>query len=271
MTASDPAPGTPDASSDRATFDVLKDVYVSVVFLTRLPAPAWPEAEGRRLATAMWAFPVAGVLVATVGGLVFALGTLLSWPTMVSALLAVVAMILATGGLHEDGLADFADGVWGGATPERRLEIMSDSRIGAYGAIALIVSIGIRAAAIAELNDPGFVLGALVAAAAVSRATIPVVMAFGTPAKSGGLGAGAGKPDAAVWAGGLLIAVLVVVLAAPGGWFTGVLGAAAGAALVGWFAARSLGGYTGDTLGATQQTAEIFALAFIAAVIPVVY
>lgn len=244
---------------------LLADVYLSVVFLTRLSAPEWQAAARRPLGGAMWAFPLVGVLVATLGGAVFALCDLFSWPPALSALMALAAMVIVTGGLHEDGLSDLADGGWGGATPERRLEIMSDSRIGAFGGIALILSLGGRIAAIAALGKPEFVLGGLVAAAAISRAVMPAVMAFGTPAKDKGLGAGAGKPDFGVWATGAAIGMVIVMIAAPGGWLMALVGAVAGAALVGWFAARTLGGYTGDTLGATQQVSELFALAFIAA------
>lgn len=246
---------------------LLKDVYVSVVFLTRLPAPGWPEAAARKLSTGMWAFPIAGVLVATIAGVVYGVCDALGLPVFISSLFAVVALIIATGGLHEDGLSDLADGVWGGPDPEKRLAIMSDSRIGAFGAIALIVSVAGRAAAIAAIGQPLFVLGALVAAAAVSRAVMPAVMTFGTPAKSDGLGATAGKPAASAWGSALLLAAGICAIAAPTGWFACTIAAAAGAALVSWFARRNLGGYTGDVLGAAQQVAELFALTVIASVI----
>lgn len=254
-----------DPSDDK--FNVLKDVYLSAVFLTRLPAPGWPAAAARKLSAGMWAFPVAGVLVATIAGLVYAVCDAIGLPVYVSALFAVTSLIIATGGLHEDGLSDLADGVWGGADRARRLEIMSDSRIGAYGAIALIVSVAGRAAAIAAIGEPLFVLGALVAAAAVSRAMMPAMMAFGTPAKADGLGTRSGTPDAANWGIALLLAAGIAAIAAPAGWFTCLIAAAFGAALIAWFARRNLGGYTGDVLGAGQQVAELFALTIIASAI----
>lgn len=258
MAASDP-------SDDK--INLLKDIYLSVVFLTRLPAPGWPEAAARKLSAGMWAFPVAGVLVATIAGLVYAVCDAIGLPVYISALFAVVALIIATGGLHEDGLSDLADGVWGGATPARRLEIMSDSRIGAYGAIALIVSVAGRAAAIATIDQPLFVFGALVASAAVSRAMMPAMMSWGRPAKPDGLGATAGKPDIANCVIALLLAAAIAALAAPAGWIFCLTAAAAGAALISWFARRNIGGYTGDVLGAGQQVAELFALTIIASVI----
>jgi adenosylcobinamide-GDP ribazoletransferase len=254
-----------DTSPEKISF--LKDVYVSVVFLTRLPAPSWPDAAARKLATGMWAFPIAGVLVATIAGVVYAVCDALGLPIFISSLFAVVTLIIATGGLHEDGLADLADGVWGGPDPEKRLAIMSDSRIGAFGTIALIVSIAGRAAAIAAIGQPLYVLGALVAAAAVSRAIMPALMTFGSPAKPDGLGATAGTPAASAWGSALLLAGGICAIAAPAGWFVCVIAAAVGAALVSWFARRNLGGYTGDVLGAAQQVAELFALTMIASVI----
>ena len=243
---------------------LLKDIYASVVFLTRFPAPGWPDAAARPLANGMWAFPLAGILVATVGGAVYLLCNLLELPVMIAALFATVAMIVVTGGLHEDGLADLADGVWGGSDRESRLAIMSDSRIGAYGAIALIVSVAGRAAAIAAIGDTALVLGALVAACAASRAMMPLVMAFGSAAKSDGLGAGAGTPTGAAWGGALLLSFFIVLVAAPADWLGCLVAAVLGAALIGWFAQRTLGGYTGDVLGASQQAAELFALSVIA-------
>jgi adenosylcobinamide-GDP ribazoletransferase len=144
---------------------------------------------------------------------------------------------------------------------------MSDSRIGAYGAIALIVSVAGRAAAIAAIGEPLFVFGALVASAAVSRAMMPAMMAFGTPAKSDGLGTRAGTPDAANWGIALFLAAAIAAIAAPAGWFICLIAAAVGAVLIAWFARRNLGGYTGDVLGAAQQVAELFALTIIASVI----
>ena len=95
-----------------------------MVFLTRLPAPAWPEAAKAPLAQTMWAFPVAGKLVATIAGVAYAACAELGCDPLVSALVAIAVLIVATGGLHEDGLADLADGVWGGSTPAARLAIM---------------------------------------------------------------------------------------------------------------------------------------------------
>lgn len=255
-----------DSEHERQGVSLLRDVYASVTFLTRFPAPPWPAAGARRLAQAMWAFPLAGVLVAAVAGAAYAVCDAVGLPPALSALAAVATGALATGALHEDGLADFADGVGGGATPERRLEIMSDSGIGTYGALALAVSVAGRAAALAAIADAAAVLGALAAAAAASRGLLPLVAASLDPARADGLGHGAGRPTAPVWAAALAIAAAVALVAAPGGAVRCLVAAAAGALAVGLVARRALGGHTGDVLGAAQQAAELLALALIAGV-----
>ncbi|MAM68267.1 MAG: adenosylcobinamide-GDP ribazoletransferase [Rhodospirillaceae bacterium] len=254
-------------SSDdkKETISPLKDVYASVLFLTRVPAPSWPNAANRPLANSMWAFPVAGAAAAVIAGAAYAIADALGLPLIVAGLLAVAALIFVTGALHEDGLADTADGIGGGHDEEARLEIMSDSRIGAYGAIALVVSVAGRAALLASIAQPLFVLGALVAAAAVSRAALPMMMALDTPAKSSGLGADAGKPDGPIWGLAVLLGAVAAAMAAPSGWFICVIAALLAALVTGWFCRARVGGYTGDTLGATQQVAEFAALAAIAA------
>ncbi len=256
-----------DTERKRDALSLLQDLHACAVFLTRFPAPAWPEAAARPLAQAMWAFPLVGVAVATVAGAVQGLAEWTGLPPVPCALLAVAAGAVATGALHEDGLADFADGVGGGSTPERRLEIMSDSSVGACGALALVVAVTGRVAALAAIAGAAgwsAALGALVAAAAVSRGLLPLVAAWMEPARDEGLGRSVARPGTPVWATALGAGVAVALLAAPGGWFGCLAGAAAGAAAVGWIARTAVGGQTGDVLGAVQQAAEFLALIMIA-------
>jgi len=254
-------------SSDdkKETISPLKDVYASVLFLTRLPAPSWPAATNRQLAHSMWAFPVAGISAAVIAGAAFAIAEALGLPLFVAGLVGIAALILVTGALHEDGLADTTDGIGGGHDVQSRLEIMSDSRIGSYGTIALIVSVTSRAALLATIAQPLFVLGALVAAAAISRAALPLTIALDTPAKTSGLGVDAGKPDGINIGLAVLLGTVATAMAAPAGWFICVIAALLSALVASWFCRTRLGGYTGDTLGAAQQMAEFAALAVIAA------
>ena len=227
----------------------------SAAFLTRLPVR--PGLVRGPLASAMAAFPVIGALLGAAAGLVYALAAWLGLGPWPAALLAVATPILLTGALHEDGLADTADGLGGGTTAERRLEIMRDSRTGAFGVLALILSVALRGAALATIAPGWAALGALVAAGAWSRALLPMVPRLLPPARAEGLGAGAGTPDerTAAVALGLGGAALLLGLGFGGGLVALAVSAAAAWALLG-AARRLIGGHTGDISGAVQQLAE---------------
>jgi adenosylcobinamide-GDP ribazoletransferase len=172
--------------------------------------------------------------------------------------LSIACLLIVTGALHEDGLADVADGVWGGNTPQERLDIMKDSQIGTYGTLALIIATGLRWLAYAYLLQTS--IAAIVAVAAASRAILPTLMCKLPNARSNGLSHDVGRPDlkhALVAAGiGLLLAVILL------GWLGLVvmLSVVLAAFAVGWIARAKLSGQTGDVLGATQQIAEVTAL-----------
>src|SRR5258707_10971782 len=148
------------------------DLKIGFIFLTRLPLThQTPIAKGE-LSQALWTAPVVGVAVGLLGAGVYGLAQLLHLPPLPAAVLAVAATLVVTGGLHEDGLADVADGFGGGATRERKLEIMHDSRIGAYGAAALALSLVLRIAALDALVEHGLdkAVAGLPVAGAGSRA-----------------------------------------------------------------------------------------------------
>lgn len=241
--------------------DPIVQAATALVWLTRLPVGRCLPETPPPLAAAAWAFPLVGVVLGAGAGLVLALAAGLGLPPLACALLALAAGMALTGALHEDGLADFADGC-GARDRARALEIMRDSRIGSYGTIALLLSLGLRAAALAALA-PGQGVLALIGAAALSRAGMAAALAFLPPARPDGLGRGAGRPTGAAVAVGLLIAALALV---PAG---GVLPALFACGLVQYalarLALRRLGGQTGDVLGAVQQVGEIAALLALAA------
>jgi adenosylcobinamide-GDP ribazoletransferase len=242
------------------------DLRCAATFLTRLPLPDPGPFTPGGLARSMRCFPLVGALVGGLGGLV-ALAALAVLPPLVAALLAVAAQIAATGALHEDGLADLADGLGARGDVDRRLAVMRESSNGTFGGLALIFSVALRAAALAALAGPAAMVTALVAAGAVSRGVIPLVMRTMPPARPDGLGAGAGTPSRATAGTALLFAGLFVL---PLGALGGVAAMAAGLAamaLVGGLARRRLGGYTGDVLGAVQQAAEIAVLLAVAAAV----
>lgn len=235
---------------------------VAAMFLTRLPVRA-PQAE---LADAAAAFPLVGALVGALGGGAYWLATLAGLPPLACALLALAVTAILTGALHEDGLADSADGL-AGRTAEDSIRIMRDSRTGGYGVLAMVFSVGLRATAISALADPLAVLAAIAAVGAISRAAMPAAMLALPRATATGLGADAGKPAAIDVLAGILLAALLafVVLSFPGA-AAALLAAAIATFAVGALARRRLGGYTGDVLGALQQLSEIAALLTLAAV-----
>ncbi len=142
--------------------------FSAVQFLTRLPTPAWTGWEAGRLDRATPYFTLVGAVIGLICGIVYMLASLLFAPTL-AAFITIGTGILLTGGLHEDGLADFADGVGGGRNPERVLAIMKDSRIGAYGVLALILALGMKVTALA-VHAPLYGALVLIAAHTISRA-----------------------------------------------------------------------------------------------------
>ena len=229
-------------------------------FLTRLPLGRLSAADTGLLARSMRAFPLVGIVVGLAGWAAFALGAVLGLPPLAAAFLALGAGVLVTGGLHEDGLADTADGFGGGDTIARKLAIMRDGRSGAFGVLALLFSLGLRAAALATLAVPA-AGWALVAAHAASRAVLPIFMRWLDPARPDGLGASAGQPDDAAVAWCAALAILIVPLClGPLRGIAALLAGAAALVALGLLARRQIGGYTGDVLGAAEQVAEIVVL-----------
>lgn len=230
----------------------LRRMLSALHFLTVLPVPDPGWEEGRMARAAAW-FPLAGLVAGLAGGAVW----LVAGPGWLGAGLALAAMVALTGALHEDGLADCADGL-GGRDREKRLAIMDDSRIGAYGVLALIFSIGLRWAALAAL--PGWAgAKALVIAAVAGRAAMVPVSASLPYARAEGLGRlteGAGARECAIALG---LAGAVALTGGAEGLLALALGGVAAAAVAVALRAR-IGGYTGDGLGAVCQLAEIAAL-----------
>lgn len=234
------------------------DLHLSASFLTRLPLPDPGVVAAGGLAAAMRTFPLVGLGLGLAAGLVAALMLRLGLPPLPTGLLAILVLVLLTGALHEDGLADLADGMGARGDRDTRLEVMRDSRSGAFGVLALVFSVGLRAAALAAMPGGWRMLGALMAAGALSRAMIPAAMQVMAPARPQGLGASAGTPDAstAATAAGIGLAVAVLGLGL-GGALAAAIAAVLAALAIATLARRTLGGYTGDVLGAVQQAAEI--------------
>lgn len=238
------------------------DLALAVGLLTRLPVPVDADLAAARGARAAWAWPLAGLAVAGLAALTGTVALALGLPPLAVAGLVLGTQMMLTGALHEDGLADCADGFWGGHDVARRLEIMKDSRIGAYGTLALGVMLLVRGGALAALADagPGALTAGLLAAAALSRAGMAALMHALPNARGGGLAARVGVPPraAVLLGGGLALAVAVLAAGGPGLVAAAVAGGAVLA--VGRIARAKIGGQTGDVLGAAQVMAETAAL-----------
>ena len=245
---------------------LVDDLRVAVAFYTRLPVAQPTPVDGAALARAAWAAPLVGVLVGALGALAYWVAIRLNLPPLVGATLAVGATLLLTGCLHEDGLADTADGFGGGATREQILDIMRDSRIGTYGALALGITLWLRIGALADLPRAGLVACALIAAHAAARASLPAFMWLIGPARSDGLSAAAGAPPGGSTAAAIVIgaALLFVALGLRSGLMALVLLLAC-TAVMAWLCRRKIGGQTGDVLGALEQACECLVLLVTAA------
>jgi adenosylcobinamide-GDP ribazoletransferase len=242
------------ASSSGWAHDLARDVRIGILICTRLPLGSPARIESPDLVRASWALPVGGALVGAAGAWAFWIASELRLPPTLAAALALVATLLLTGALHEDGLADTADGFGGGWERARKLEIMRDSRLGTYGACALVMSLLLRWAALADLASPLPAASALVAA---HVAALPAFMHVVPPARSEGLSARAGQP--ALWPAAVaaLIGVLAMALLLGGpAMVIGLVLATSAGFLMAWLCLRQIGGQTGDVLGALEQVIE---------------
>ena len=235
-------------------------IRLACQMLTRFPAARRVDYAPALDAAAVRYYPFVGILVGLAGGAVFAAACGPFGPPL-AAVLAIAAAVLITGAMHEDGLADTADGIGGGPSVERALEIMRDSRIGVYGVLALILVVSAKIFALASL-PPWVGFAVLVAAHGLSRWSIVLVIATARYVRSSGTAspvAGAVSPPSHLIAGGTAIACLVLAgyAASPQAAAGVLVGLACGHVAVRAAFQAKLKGYTGDCLGATQQVSEL--------------
>lgn len=281
----------------------LRLFFTALQFFTRVPVPAWVGFQAEWLQQCVRYFPLVGALVGLWGAFVLAAASLW-WPPVVAVVLSMAATIWLTGGFHEDGWADTCDGLGGAVSRERALTIMKDSRLGAYGGMGLVLMLGLKASVLVSLVTPhlselteaesshvhqvllGWTLMGLIWAHTLSRwapVALTAMLPYGgdpdhAKAKPLALQAGAGSVLAALgWAALVVLGFMLALHQA--GWPIPTLlrclgwSSLAVAAMVAycrrWFM-RRLGGFTGDTLGASQQLAEVACLlAWLAVVHPV--
>ncbi|QLP98368.1 MAG: adenosylcobinamide-GDP ribazoletransferase [Rhodoblastus sp.] len=255
-----------------------RDLAQCVRFYSRLPLPRLPfEREAFSLpdfGRMPQVLPVAALIVAAPAAAVLAAGAALGLPGLGSATLCLAANALVTGAFHEDGLADVADGFGGGATRERKLEIMKDSRVGTFGASAVVFSFLSRAAALAgalDLYGAGGAVAAWLIAATLARLFGLAPLAALVPARLDGVAAAAQTPSPGALARGTLLGLaLAAALCSAGGVSAAALTIGIGAAgavtaLLTRASARQIGGQTGDVAGGAEQLAEIAILTAFAA------
>ncbi len=244
------------------------DTAIAGAFLTRLPFPA-PTGAAKKgvLASASRAFPLVGLVVGAAGAVALLAAAGLGLAPLANGLMAILVAALITGALHEDGLADVADGFGAGRTPAQKIKIMRDSRIGVFGVLAVAFSVGLRTAVLGGFKDPEVAAAALVAAACLSRGLLPAAMHFLPPASKSGMARQAGRPDQEAWVtAAVLGALLALLFLGPAGGLVAIVFGAAVAALVAWLAFSQIHGATGDVLGAQQQATEAAILIAAAAI-----
>ncbi|ENN89288.1 cobalamin synthase [Rhizobium freirei PRF 81] len=245
----------------------------AVAFLSRIPvSTSFFAGHDGKLGPVSRAFPLAGLLVVFPAAAAFGLLLAFHADPLMAALLALTVQTITTGGLHEDGLSDTADGLGGGRDRDRILSIMKDSRIGTYGAAALILSFGLRAAALAAIAHhatPSGAAIALLAAAVLSRGAMVWHWHVLPSAKAEGVAASAGQPDgdamqlALITTLGLATLLIWPSLGIPA-LISCLLIVAIATFLLNRHMRRTLSGHTGDTIGATQQICEIASLCTLA-------
>ncbi len=242
--------------------DWLDDVLAAAGFLTRVPVPyrnAPPD-----LARAYRAFPLVGAAIGAAVGALDLVLLRIGLPAIAAAALALGAGALLTGALHEDGLADVADGFGGGSDKAVKLEVMRDSRLGTYGVLTLLTAFVAKAAALSALARTDVIL-AMIVTHALARAPLAVLAAT-MPYAREGLAASAGRPDSRVALIACVVAAVIALLALPAGSaMMAAIVAAAAAACVAALAQRQIGGQTGDVLGAAEQVCEVAILVMLAA------
>ncbi len=253
---------TPPEQPRRGKIRPFAELLHSLRFLTRVPIPFANTIDPPPLSQSMRLFPVAGAMIGAAGGAALAGFTYLGLPSLVAASLTTALGLLVTGALHEDGLADTADGFGGGKSRERRLEIMRDSHIGSYGTLALIAAMFIRTACYETLAglDPLAIVGVFAASGAFSRALMVDLLWATRPARGDGLAVHAGTPGGTGCLrhhhGSGADDCRRLLISPP----SGVLALAAGLAVTAYMrrlTVKLIGGQTGDVCGAVQVLSEL--------------
>lgn len=252
---------------DTSAIITISDVPAALGLLSRLPVKVDIDSATQRGAKAAWAYPIAGLILALIAGAVGQIALWIGLPITLTAGLILATLVISTGAMHEDGLADAADGLWGGWDKARRLAIMKDSNIGAYGVIALVIGLGLRWQALVIVLDHGALWPALIIVAMLSRTMMVPLMARLPNARDTGLSHSVGRPSLTTSriAEGIAILAALALFQLAGFWLIGIALVAVVACAA--IAKSKISGQTGDVLGATQQVTEIALLLTLAVLV----
>lgn len=249
----------------------LRLFFIALQFFTRLPIPRWVGFEPEWLHHASRYFPTVGLVVGAVTAAVYGLSSLV-FPPVVAVLLSTIAGIYLTGAFHEDGFADTCDGLGGGMTKARVLEIMTDSRIGAYGAIGIGLLLALKIVTLASMPPQLAVVAVFVAhplSRLLSTALIWRLDYVKAEGKAKPLAQKMTTMEFMIAAGTVVVPIVAVCIASGLSWKAAAVGVAVSTVMTAWLARKfisRIGGYTGDCLGAVQQLSEVaFYLSILAA------
>ncbi|MBT5798937.1 MAG: adenosylcobinamide-GDP ribazoletransferase [Alphaproteobacteria bacterium] len=245
----------------------IAELQAAFMLLTRLPAGTLTSYIPK-LAAARWAFPIVGCVIGAIIAASYIMASQLMLPSFAAAILALIVGLLCTGAIHEDGLADCADGFGGGHHRNRKLEIMKDSAIGSYGTLALIMVMGLRILTLSSLPSKTEIIAPIVICAVISRFSMVGYLCLLPAAKSDGLGNQAsGKNISSLFWTALIsfivIFMLIFIMAfivsfemGAAGLFYLIIALLLGASVWGIIAKHQIGGQTGDVCGAGQILCE---------------
>jgi adenosylcobinamide-GDP ribazoletransferase len=242
------------------------ELVAAFSLLTRLPMTRLgPAVTQAAFADAVWAYPIVGAVIGAIGGAAYIACIWTGSPPSLAAIISLSAIVLVTGGLHEDALADMADGFGGGQSREDKLEIMRDSRVGTFAVLALVLTLAIRGAAIVAIGMPSKVALALIVGGSVGRGMMIVPRLLLRPVRANGLGVALSSGSTTRSAIGLLLSAVLAPLFLPlAPALIVTVAAFALAFCVSALAWRQIGGYTGDVLGATEVIVECAVLVVLA-------
>jgi len=240
--------------------ELIRQLAAGIGLLTRLPVWRVIAQPPKSFAASIWSWPVVGALIGFCGGLVYAACQAEGISVNVAVCWTLLAQLMLTGALHEDGLADTADGFFGGRTRERKLEIMRDSRIGTFGTLALLISTALRAVALVNIASPHLVMIALVISGCLARSAILLVAASVKPARNDGLASGLKYLPYHSIAGGLAFALLLTLALRPSQCILLLIVTISISFCTCRWTINQIGGHTGDLLGATAVLTEVMLL-----------